>query len=28
VLGEEAGMRLARRLPGVEVRFARPDSNP
>lgn len=27
VLGEEAGMRLASRLPGVEVRFSRPDSN-
>lgn len=27
VLGEEAGMKLASRLPGVEVRFSRPDSN-
>lgn len=27
VMGEEAGMRLARRLPGVEVRFARPAAN-
>lgn len=28
VLGEEAGMKLASRLPGVEVRFARPSAKP